>query len=146
MVTGPAQDRGSRSAVCSTSATERGALDPAAATTTAASDSSSAPTVTSVFDDMKKHAWYLIAGGVFEDAAGLVVGRPFGYDSEKQRRDYAGVITGLLCDGPLAEKEFPILFGVDFGHTTPMVTLPYDAMAELDSERDSFAVVEPVVV
>jgi muramoyltetrapeptide carboxypeptidase LdcA involved in peptidoglycan recycling len=88
----------------------------------------------------------LIAGGVFEDAAGLVVGRPFGYDSEKQRQEYADIITGLLCEGRLAEKKFPILFGVDFGHTTPMVTLPYDALAELDSERDSFAVIEPGVV
>ncbi|KAG9253682.1 peptidase u61 ld-carboxypeptidase a [Emericellopsis atlantica] len=85
----------------------------------------------------------LIAGGVFEEAAGLVVGRPFGYDSERQRQEYADVITGLFCEGRLAEKNaFPILFGVDFGHTMPMVTLPYDALAELDSERDSFAVVE----
>lgn len=88
----------------------------------------------------------LIASGVFEDAAGLVVGRPFGYDSEKQRKEYADIITGLLCEGRLAERKFPILFGVDFGHTTPMVTLPYDALAELDSERDSFAVVEAGVV
>lgn len=88
----------------------------------------------------------LIAGGVFEDAAGLVVGRPFGYDSEKQRQEYANIITGLFCEGRLADKTFPILFGVDFGHTTPMVTLPYDALAELDSQRDSFAVIEPAVV
>lgn len=88
----------------------------------------------------------LIAGGVFEDATGLVVGRPFGYDSEDQRREYADVIRGLFCEGRLAEKGFPILFGVDIGHTTPMVTLPYDALAELDSERDSFAVVEAGVV
>ena len=87
----------------------------------------------------------LIAGGVFEEAAGLVVGRPFGYDSEKQRQEYANIITGLLCEGRLAEKKFPILFGVDFGHTTPMVTLPYDALAELDSERDLFAVIEAAV-
>ena len=84
----------------------------------------------------------LIAGGVFDDAAGLVVGRPFGYDSEKERQEYADIITGLFCEGRMAEKAFPILFGVDFGHTTPMVTLPYDALAELDSERDSFAVLE----
>jgi muramoyltetrapeptide carboxypeptidase LdcA involved in peptidoglycan recycling len=85
----------------------------------------------------------LIAGGVFDEAAGLVVGRPFGYDSEEQRQEYTNVITGLFCEGRLAEKNaFPILFGVDIGHTMPMVTLPYDALAELDSERDSFAVVE----
>ncbi|KAI1656014.1 peptidase [Daldinia decipiens] len=88
----------------------------------------------------------LIAQGVFEDAAGLVVGRPFGYDSTKQREKYISVIKGLLCDGPLSKKEFPILFNVDVGHTTPMVTLPFDALAILDSEKDQFAVQESGVV
>lgn len=84
----------------------------------------------------------LVAQGVFEDAAGLVVGRPFGYDSAEAREKYASVITGLLCEGSLAEKKFPILFNVDFGHTTPMVTLPFDALALLDSEKDQFAILD----
>ncbi|KAF7555697.1 hypothetical protein G7Z17_g1997 [Cylindrodendrum hubeiense] len=84
----------------------------------------------------------LIAQGVFEEAAGLVVGRPFGYDSKEAQDSYAGVITGLLCEGRLAEKKFPILFNVDIGHTTPLVTLPYDALAVLDSEKDLFSVLE----
>ncbi|XDG04758.1 hypothetical protein ABKA04_004373 [Annulohypoxylon sp. FPYF3050] len=88
----------------------------------------------------------LIAQGVFDDAAGLVVGRPFGYDSPEMREQYIGVIKGLLCEGPLAEKKFPILFSVDIGHTTPMVTLPFDVLAELDSEKDSFAILEPAVL
>lgn len=88
----------------------------------------------------------LVAQGVFDGAAGLVVGRPFGYDSAEQRAAYAGVIKELLCEGRLADyNPFPILFGVDFGHTTPMVTLPFDAMAVLDSDRDEFAVTEPGV-
>lgn len=84
----------------------------------------------------------LIAQGVFDDATGLVVGRPFGYDSPKAREQYAGVIKGLLCEGRLAEKKFPILFNVDIGHTTPMVTLPFDALAVLDSEKDQFAILD----
>ncbi|KAK9234946.1 peptidase family S66 [Lipomyces kononenkoae] len=88
----------------------------------------------------------LIAQGVFEEAAGLVVGRPFGYDSTEMREEYIGVIKGLLCEGRLAQKSFPILFNVDFGHTTPMVTLPFDALAQLDSETDQFAILEPGVI
>lgn len=88
----------------------------------------------------------LIGQGVFEEAAGLVVGRPFGYDSTKMREQYAGVIKELLCEGPLAEKGFPILFNVDFGHTSPMVTLPFDALAVLDSEKDKFAILESGVL
>ncbi|KAI3324130.1 peptidase [Xylariaceae sp. AK1471] len=88
----------------------------------------------------------LIAQGVFDDAAGLVVGRPFGYDTPELREQYINVIKGLLCEGPWAEKTFPILFNVDFGHTSPMVTLPFDALASLDSEKDQFAILESVVV
>ncbi|OAA70205.1 peptidase u61 ld-carboxypeptidase a [Akanthomyces lecanii RCEF 1005] len=87
----------------------------------------------------------LIAQGVFDSVAGLVVGRPFGYDSDEAREEYAGVITGLLCNahhGPLAKKKFPILFNVDFGHTTPMVTLPFDTLAVLDSDNDQFEMLE----
>ncbi|KAI4864453.1 peptidase [Hypoxylon rubiginosum] len=88
----------------------------------------------------------LIAQGVFEEAAGLVIGRPFGYDSVEMREQYAGVVRELLCEGRLAEKKFPILFSVDIGHTTPMVTLPLDALALLDSEKDQFTILEPSVI
>ncbi|KAH8202070.1 hypothetical protein TruAng_003738 [Truncatella angustata] len=87
----------------------------------------------------------LIAAGVFDEAAGLVVGRPFGYDTEEEREQYTGVIKGLLCEGRLAHKKFPILFGIDIGHTTPIVTLPFDALALLDSDKDQFQILEPGV-
>lgn len=89
----------------------------------------------------------LVAQGVFDSAAGLVVGRPFGYDTEEARKEYTDVIKGLLCNGsePVPRNSFPILFNVDIGHTTPMVTLPFDALAELDSEKGHFAVLEPGV-
>lgn len=88
----------------------------------------------------------LIAGGVFEEAAGLVVGRPYGYNSPEEQEQYANVIKGLFCEGRLAEKKFPILFNVDIGHTVPMVTLPYDALAVLNSENDRFAILESGVL
>ncbi|KAI0100298.1 peptidase family S66 [Nemania sp. FL0031] len=88
----------------------------------------------------------LIAQGVFEDVAGLVVGRPFGYTTPELREEYINVIKGLLCDGPLGEKKFPILFNVDFGHTSPLVTLPYDTLASLDSDKDQFTILESAVV
>lgn len=86
----------------------------------------------------------LIAQGVFDEAAGLVVGRPYGYDSEERLEKYRGVFQTLLCDGRLAKNrnQFPILMNVDIGHTTPMITLPFDALAELDSESDRFTVLE----
>jgi muramoyltetrapeptide carboxypeptidase LdcA involved in peptidoglycan recycling len=88
----------------------------------------------------------LIAQGVFDEAAGLVVGRPFGYHSTEMQQQYIAAIRELFCEGRMAQTPFPILFNVDFGHTTPMVTLPYDALAVLDSETDSFTITESGVV
>jgi len=42
--------------------------------------------------------------------------------------------------------EFPILFDVDIGHTDPILTIPLNALARLDSEGDEFAVLEAGVV
>ncbi|KAI3548552.1 LD-carboxypeptidase [Colletotrichum filicis] len=89
----------------------------------------------------------LAARGVFDEIAGLVVGRAYGYNTEQERAEYAAVIQGLLCKGRLgASTSFPILMNVDIGHTAPIVTLPMDALAVLDSEKDEFSIAEAVVV
>lgn len=98
-------------------------------------------------DNVRQNFADLLAHGVFDEAVGLVVGRPYAYTTPDKQDQYIAVIKRLLCQGPLADRNpFPILFNVDIGHTTPMVTLPYDAMAELDSEGDRFAVVEAGVL
>ncbi|KAL0936582.1 peptidase U61 LD-carboxypeptidase A protein [Colletotrichum truncatum] len=88
----------------------------------------------------------LAARGVFDEVAGLVIGRPYGYNTERERAEYAAVFKGVLCHGRLAERRFPILMNVDVGHTSPLVTLPMDAMVVMDSETDKFAVTEAAVV
>ncbi|KAF6833745.1 peptidase U61 LD-carboxypeptidase A protein [Colletotrichum plurivorum] len=88
----------------------------------------------------------IAAHGVFDEIAGLVIGRPYGYDTERARAEYAAVFRGLLCCGRLAEHQFPILMNVDIGHTAPMVTLPMDSLALLDSDRDEFAITEAAVI
>jgi muramoyltetrapeptide carboxypeptidase LdcA involved in peptidoglycan recycling len=89
----------------------------------------------------------LIAQGVFDEARGLVVGRPYGYASEDAQKEYVGVLRQLLCEGRLAEtNRFPILFNVDIGHTVPLLTLPFDTVAVLDSEKGQFAIIEPAVL
>ena len=97
-------------------------------------------------DQVRNSLADLIAHGVFDEAAGLVVGRPVGYDSEESRTEYLDIIKGLLCEGRLARANpFPILCNVDIGHTTPMVTLPFGGLVELDSEGDRFTVLETAV-
>jgi len=77
---------------------------------------------------------------LFDQIAGLVIGRPFAYD-EKMRKEFEKMILGQ-CYG----TNFPILMNVDVGHTHPILTIPLNAMCSLDSEYDSWEILEPGVV
>jgi muramoyltetrapeptide carboxypeptidase LdcA involved in peptidoglycan recycling len=39
--------------------------------------------------------------------------------------------------------SLPIVTGMDFGHTAPFFSLPYGALAEVDCDTRTFAVLEP---
>lgn len=74
--------------------------------------------------------------GIFEEVAGLVLGRSYGFDEEMTRQweEYALQIS----EG----KQFPVLAGVDIGHTDPMITIPLGARVELDSEKGVWSILE----
>lgn len=75
---------------------------------------------------------------------GLIFGRFYGYDSQESQDELADVIYGLICEGEIVKnkKDFPVLMNVDVGHTSPMITIPMDALVSLDSEKDEFAILE----
>jgi muramoyltetrapeptide carboxypeptidase LdcA involved in peptidoglycan recycling len=43
------------------------------------------------------------------------------------------------------EEQLPILMNVDFGHTSPFLTLPINALVRLDGDLDEFSLMEPGV-
>ncbi|ORY67001.1 peptidase u61 ld-carboxypeptidase a [Pseudomassariella vexata] len=75
----------------------------------------------------------LAAAGVFEEIVGLLFGRFFGYDTKEQMEELESVIGEALAIGEEKGskcgkgREFPVLMHADFGHTSPMVTLPMGA-------------------
>lgn len=78
----------------------------------------------------------LVNLGVFEQINGVIVGRPYGYD-EEMRNEFAQMVKDQ-CYG----TDFPILLNVDVGHTDPILTVPLNAMVDLDSEKDEFTILE----
>jgi len=42
--------------------------------------------------------------------------------------------------------DLPILYGLNFGHSSPICILPYGAMAEIDCDKKAFTIVESGVV
>jgi len=99
-------------------------------------------------DQFREHFVDLALASVLNDINGLVIGRGYKYDANMQD-ELAKVILdvcGLFSEHRSTDdKDFPILMNADFGHTSPFLTLPYGALASLDSERDEFAVLEPGV-
>ena len=77
--------------------------------------------------------------GVLAEIVGLVVGRLFMY-SEDMVVEFEGVLEDV-CSG----FGFPVLCGVDVGHTDPVLTLPLGCLVALDSERDDNVLEESAV-
>jgi len=69
---------------------------------------------------------------------GMIIGK-IGEDSDF--RAQKKVIREALSSDP-ALHDMPVLYGLNFGHTSPMFILPYGAMAEIDWENRTFSILE----
>ena len=74
--------------------------------------------------------------GVFDQAAGLIVARPYGYRADDTERLWEVIAERTAAAG------LPVLANVEAGHTDPMVTLPFGLSAELDATRKTFRLLE----
>lgn len=72
--------------------------------------------------------------GVFDSIAGLIVGRPYGYDEERERTLWR------IVEARTREAGIPVVANVECGHTDPMLTLPLGAVARLDAGAGAFEV------
>ncbi|GKZ36049.1 hypothetical protein AbraIFM66950_006924 [Aspergillus brasiliensis] len=88
----------------------------------------------------------LALSGILHEIRGLVVGRGYKYDGQMQD-DLARVIEEVfdVIVGRSREEPLPILMNVDFGHTSPFLTLPINTLVRLDGDLDEFSVLEPGV-
>jgi muramoyltetrapeptide carboxypeptidase LdcA involved in peptidoglycan recycling len=70
--------------------------------------------------------------GVLSKINALVISRPYRYSAEDI------VELKQVIDRVTYDLEIPVLFNVDFGHTDPMISIPYGATIRLDSNINSF--------
>lgn len=83
----------------------------------------------------------LMNTGLFDGIVGLVFGRTYGYD-EKMNRKLEDLIGDLVDGGRKGGWRWPVLMGVDIGHTSPMITVPFGAQTLLDSTTEMFMFLE----
>lgn len=72
--------------------------------------------------------------GVFDSAAGVVFGRPMGYEPGDVE------VLWEVVERRTAAAGIPVLAGFDCGHTDPMATVPFGVPARLDAGARTFEV------
>jgi muramoyltetrapeptide carboxypeptidase LdcA involved in peptidoglycan recycling len=77
--------------------------------------------------------------GVLAGIAGLVVGRPYRYSDDQKAE-----LRELLLERTRG-YAFPIVADVDFGHTSPQLTLPVGGRAEIDAAGRRLTILEAAV-
>jgi muramoyltetrapeptide carboxypeptidase len=78
--------------------------------------------------------------GAFAGLRGLLFGRPYGYTPEEREQLREVILERTAGYG------FPVVADMDFGHTSPMFTLPVGCRAIIDAGRERFEIVESAVV
>ena len=85
------------------------------------------------------------AMGILPRLAGILVGRPGGAKLAPERFGaYDDAVLTVVRDEEGLDA-LPVVTQMDFGHTDPMMVLPYGVQAEIDVEQHLFSIVESAV-
>jgi muramoyltetrapeptide carboxypeptidase len=74
--------------------------------------------------------------GVFAKLNGLLVGRPMGYSAAEKQ-----ALHEIILERTRA-YDFPVITEMDFGHTSPQITLPIGCQARIESSSRRFLIIE----
>ncbi len=91
---------------------------------------------------MRSFFEWLGTNGYLQVLNGVIIGK---LQTKHGFEPYAEAIREIVT-GKYERPDLPILYGVNFGHTSPICVLPYDAEAELDVENLRFTILESGVI
>lgn len=80
--------------------------------------------------------------GILNKVNGIIFGKP--YDN-KYYEEYKEIILKIVRE-ELGLKDLPIMINMNFGHTAPIMTIPYGALAEIDCDKNKFSILESGVL
>ena len=86
----------------------------------------------------------LASMGILRVLSGLLVGRPGGGVPPERFNEYDEAVLHVVTEEEGLE-HLPIVTQMDFGHTDPMFVLPYGVTAQIDCDRQQFAILESAV-
>jgi len=71
---------------------------------------------------------------IFDNSKGLIIGKLYGYSID-EKNEIKKYIKNLLV-----KFNFPILYGVNVGHTDPIITIPLGRNVTLNSKKNIFSI------
>ena len=80
------------------------------------------------------------AQGIFNVAKGIIVGKP---KEEKYYEEYKEVYRKVLKE--FGREDMPVLYNVNFGHSSPIGIIPYGIECELDVDNKKITLLEKIV-
>ena len=86
----------------------------------------------------------LAALGVLKRICGLLVGRPGGQVLPERFAEYDQAILNVVVKEE-GRIDIPIVTQMDFGHTDPMLVLPYGAQTRIDCDQQIIEITESAV-
>ena len=91
------------------------------------------------FDEASVQNFFSSLGekGILHKLNGIIIGKVNENRSFKER---AKVIHHVISEE--YSCSVPVLYGLNFGHSSPMFVLPYGAMTEIDCEKSTFSILE----
>jgi muramoyltetrapeptide carboxypeptidase LdcA involved in peptidoglycan recycling len=103
--------------------------------------SEEAPPPSAVIRALRSYA----ALGIIDRLAGVLFGRPGGQVPEEEFGAYDAALLQVIRDEQ-GRDDLPVVSRMDFGHTDPMMVLPYGVLARLDCDRQQFVLLDNAVV
>ncbi|MDW7661619.1 MAG: LD-carboxypeptidase [Bacillota bacterium] len=82
-----------------------------------------------------------VATGIIDKIAGIVIGKPQDEAYYEEYKEVYKDVIGFEAGRP----DLPILYNLNFGHTSPFFVLPYGAIAEINCDESTFTILEPGV-
>ncbi|QQR35224.1 LD-carboxypeptidase [Devosia oryziradicis] len=98
--------------------------------------SEEAPTASYIRHCLRNYA----ATGLLEGLAGLLIARADPGEGPGYQAAIEAAILQILAEA--GRTDLPVLAGLDFGHTQPMLTLPYGVQARIDCSAATLTIVE----
>lgn len=83
----------------------------------------------------------LAAQGILDRIQGLIIGRHHFTVGAEDAAKIKSAILGVI-HGEEGKFDLPICLDVDFGHTLPMLTLPYGALLEINTKERTLCILE----